>query len=219
MSLKMTRTATYRRPMLSACAVAGLMGGLAFTTLATGLARPAHADDHGSHAKAEMKTGITVSSPWVRATPPGAKVGAGYVQLGNAGGQADRLVAASAPDIAGRVEIHEMSMDDGIMKMRELADGLEIGAGSNVKLKPGGFHLMLMDLKRPIEEGEDVKMSLTFKNAGQMDVVFKAYGVGSMGPEGAKSGPKSGPKSGHEGHAGHGGGHHGEHHGHGEMKK
>lgn len=142
--------------------------------------------DHGGHDHGAAAAGadttkagdLVVSSPWTRATPGGAKIGGGYLKITNSGKTADRLVGISS-NIAGHVEIHEMSMDNGVMKMRPLASGLEIKPGETVELKPGGFHVMFMDLKQPLKEGDTVKATLTFEKAGPVDVSFAVNAVGA----------------------------------------
>ena len=139
-----------------------------------------HDHQHGASAAGSdtFKVGdITVAAPWTRATPGGAKVAGGYLKVTNGGAAADKLVGATT-DIAGRVEIHEMSMSGGVMQMRPLDAGLELKAGQTVELKPGGYHVMFMDLKRQLKEGETVKATLQFEKAGKVDVIFK---VGSVG--------------------------------------
>lgn len=94
------------------------------------------------------KGDIVLESPWSRATPAGA----GYLVITNKGSQSDRLLSFTT-DLAGQPEVHEMAMDGGVMKMRPLMKGLEIPAGKSVKLEPGGYHLMLMKLKKPLVQG------------------------------------------------------------------
>ena len=86
--------------------------------------------------------GLKIFAPWTRATPKGAAVGGGYMTITNTGSAPDRLIGGAA-DIAARFEVHEMSMDNGVMKMRELANGLEIKPGEKVELKPGSYHCLL----------------------------------------------------------------------------
>ena len=124
---------------------------------------------------------VTVTAPWARATPPGAKVGAAYMSLRNAGAAGDRLVSA-ATEVAERVEIHEMSMDNGVMKMRQLTGGLDVPAGKTVDLKPGGYHLMLIGLKQPLKAGETVKATVTFEKAGAVPVELKIEQMGAAAP-------------------------------------
>lgn len=126
---------------------------------------------------------ITVSGAWIRATPGGAKVAGGFLEIANAGAAADRLTGGTI-DAAGRVEVHEMTMDGDVMRMRELADGLEIPAGGAVSLRPGSFHLMLMDLARPLKEGETVTGTLRFEKAGELPVTFMVEAIGAKGPKG-----------------------------------
>ena len=122
---------------------------------------------------------ISLDHPWSRATPAGAQVGAGYVTIKNTGAAPDRLLSVSA-DVAGKVEVHEMSMADGVMKMRAI-NGLEIAAGKSVELKPGGFHIMFEDLKQPLKMGETVKGALKFEKAGTVPVEFKVEAMGASG--------------------------------------
>jgi len=127
---------------------------------------------------------LVIDHPWARATPGGATVGGGYLVVTNGGSAADRLIAVAAPDIAGRVEIHEMATTNGIMTMRALPAGLPIPPGGKVELKPGGFHVMFMDLKRPLAAGESVPAVLTFEKAGAVPVSFKVEAIGASQPKG-----------------------------------
>jgi len=145
----------------------------------------------------EFKAGdIHVGHPWSRATLPGAKVAAGYLTLRNDGAAADRLVSATA-EIAAKVEIHEMKVDDkGVMTMRPLAGGVEIAPGAEVKLAPGGIHLMFMDLGQPAQEGVRFKGTLTFEKAGTIDVEFAVDAMGAAPAQGGNT---------HGAHGAHGG--------------
>jgi copper(I)-binding protein len=122
--------------------------------------------------------GLSVTSPWTRATPGGAKIAGGYLKITNNGPSADRFVGAKS-DTADRVEIHEMSMSDGVMKMRPLPNGLEIKPGETVELKSGGYHLMFMDLKQPLKQGDTLKATLQFEKAGSLDVNFNVNALGA----------------------------------------
>ena len=117
-------------------------------------AAPARADD----VKAG---GLIISQAWARATPNGAKIGGGYLTIENTGTAPDRLLGGSA-DVASSVQVHEMSMDNGVMKMRPLEKGLTIDPGKTVKLAPGGYHLMMMDLKSPATAAGSFRSSVTF---------------------------------------------------------
>jgi periplasmic copper chaperone A len=139
--------------------------------------------DHGAKGamagSATFKLGdLTVTSPWTRATPGGAKIAGGYLKITNNGTSADRFVGAKS-DATDRVEIHEMSMSDGVMKMRPLPNGLEIKPGETVELKSGGYHLMFMDLKRPLKQGDSFKARLQFEKAGSLEVNFNVNALGA----------------------------------------
>jgi periplasmic copper chaperone A len=130
-------------------------------------------------AAQEFKAGgITVVAPWARATPGGAKVGGAYLELKAAAGAGDRLVSASST-AAGTVEIHEHANEGGVMKMRRI-DGLAVPAGGSVVLKPGGYHLMLMDLKQPLKQGDKLQLTLTFEKAGALSVEGPVAPLGAM---------------------------------------
>jgi copper(I)-binding protein len=139
--------------------------------------------DHGGQSamagSATFKLGdLTVTSPWTRATPGGAKIAGGYLKITNNGAGSDRFVGATS-DATDRVEIHEMSMSDGVMKMRPLPNGLEIKPGETVELKSGGYHLMFMDLKQPLKQGDTLKATLKFEKAGSLDVNFNVNALGA----------------------------------------
>ncbi|MCA1388280.1 MULTISPECIES: copper chaperone PCu(A)C [Bradyrhizobium] len=132
----------------------------------------------------DVKAGdLVISQAWSRATPGGAKVAGGYLTIENKGSAADRLVSVSA-DIAGKAEIHEMAMDNGVMKMRALDKGLAIEPGKTVKLAPGGNHLMLQELKGPFKQGDKVPVTLQFEKAGKITVALDVQGVGAQAPGG-----------------------------------
>ena len=125
---------------------------------------------------------LVIDHPWSRATPKGAAVAGGYMKITNTGTTADRLVGGSA-EVAKRFELHEMSMEGGVMKMRELSNGLEIPAGASVELKPGSYHVMLQNLARQLTKGERVKASLTFEKAGKVEIEFTVEAVGGAPKE------------------------------------
>lgn len=138
----------------------------------------------------EYKAGpIRIEAPWIRATPSGAQVAGGYMKIENTGKEADRLVSGSAA-IAGKFEIHEMKMSGTIMKMRELDKGLDLPPGGSVELKPGSYHLMLMDLKAQPKAGDTIKGTLVFEKAGKIDVEYTVRGM--AGGAGGHSGHGSG---------------------------
>jgi len=127
---------------------------------------------------AQETAAIVVDAPWTRATAPGAPTGAGYLTLRNTGDSPDRLVDARSP-AADRVEIHEMAMEEGVMRMRRLADGLPLPADGEVRLEPGGHHLMFMGLAEPLEEGGSVPVTLVFERAGERRVDLPVAPLGA----------------------------------------
>lgn len=114
--------------------------------------------------------GIRIDHAASHSMVPGAKVGDGYLTITNTGTEPDRLVAASS-ERAKTVQLHQMSMDNGIMTMRELKGGLAIPAGQTVRLEPS-YHLMFQDVAKPFKQGETIKTVLTFEKAGQVEVDF-----------------------------------------------
>lgn len=137
----------------------------------------------------DIKAGdLVISQAWSRATPGGAKVAGGYLTIENKGAASDRLIGGSA-EIAGKFEIHEMAMDNGVMKMRALDKGIAIDAGKTVKFAPGGYHLMLEDLKGPLKQGDKVPVTLQFEKAGKVSISLDVQGVGAQTPgDGGHSG-------------------------------
>ena len=128
----------------------------------------------------ESKLGeLMLDRPWARATPGAAKNGAAFMIIHNHGASPDRLLTA-ASEAAARVELHTHLNNNGVMQMREV-DAIDVPAGGMAELKPGGFHVMLMGLKKPLKEGESFPLTLTFEKAGSTTVEVKVEGVGAMG--------------------------------------
>jgi periplasmic copper chaperone A len=150
---------------------------VACTVLLAGVfAAPARAE--------EVKAGdLVITQAWSRATPGGAKVAGGYLTIQNKGSAPDRLIGGSA-DVAGKVQVHEMGMNNGVMTMRPLDHGLTIEPGKTVKLAPGGYHLMLLDLKNPLKQGDKLPVTLEFEKAGKVKLSLDVQGVGAQGPAG-----------------------------------
>ena len=123
---------------------------------------------------------IMIENAFSRATLPNQPVAGAFMMLKNTGSEADRLIAAET-DIAGRVEIHEMAMSGDVMKMRKLDDGLEIPAGEEVELKPGGYHVMFFDLTGPLKEGEMFEVTLEFAEAGKVTLPVMILAKGAKG--------------------------------------
>ena len=157
--------------------VSSAIAGIAM--LASVLAAPARAG--------EIKAGdLVISQAWSRATPGGAKTGGGYLTIENKGTVADRLIGGSA-DVAGSVQVHEMSVNNGVMTMRPLESGLTIEPGKTVKLAPGGYHLMLHELKTPLKQGDKIPVTLEFEKAGKVAVSFDVQGIGAQAPAGGQN--------------------------------
>lgn len=140
-----------------------------------------------------VKGDIRITQPWSRATPAGAKVAAGYLAVTNTGKTADRLVGGTAAS-AGVFELHDMTMTDGVMRMRRIEGGIELKPGATVRLQPGGMHVMFMELKQPLKQGERIKGTLVFEKAGTVEIEYEVAGIGA-GPPGAGS-----QGGGHKGH-------------------
>jgi copper(I)-binding protein len=144
------------------------------------LAAPSRAED--------VKAGdLVITQAWARATPGGAKTGGGFLTIENKGSAPDKLTGVSA-DVAGKVEVHEMAMDGGVMKMRPVEGGLTIDPGKTVKLAPGGLHLMMTGLKSPLKQGDKLPVTLQFEKAGKVAVTLDVQGVGAPGPSGNMGG-------------------------------
>jgi copper(I)-binding protein len=124
---------------------------------------------------------IAITAPWSRETAEGQDAGGAFMTIANSGTAADRLTGGSTP-VAGEVQVHTVDMTDGVMRMRQLEDGLEIPAGGSVTLRPGSFHIMLMQLTQPLRQGEAVPVTLTFENAGTVEVELTVQPVGAQGP-------------------------------------
>jgi copper(I)-binding protein len=138
---------------------------------------------HGRDAAAaDFSIGsIQIGNPWTRATPKGADIAGAYMTLSNKGTAPDRLIGGSSP-VAGRFELHLMTVEDGVMKMRPVDGGLEVKPGATVELKPGSFHIMLMGLKQPMEKGQKVKGTLVFEKAGTVEIEYAVEALGASSP-------------------------------------
>ena len=153
------------------------MRALALLVLLVGLA--------GAAASAVAQTGqIAIDHAWARATPGNSEIGAAYATIRSSA--ADRLVAAATP-VAAKAELHTVEMAGMVMKMRPVA-GLDIPAGTPVSLKPGGYHIMLTGLVRPLRAGETFPLTLTFAKAGARTVTVAVEKVGAAGPPSAAGG-------------------------------
>ncbi len=138
---------------------------------------PATASAHEMTVK-----GVTVAHPWARAMPQGATVGSAFAEIKTDKDTSDRLIGVSSP-VAKSVEVHSMTMDGDVMKMRRL-DGIDLKPGESHVLKPMAEHIMLFGLTQPLKEGDLIKLTLTFAKAGPIEVEGTVEPPGAMGPHG-----------------------------------
>jgi copper(I)-binding protein len=129
------------------------------------------------------EAGPKIEHPWARATPGGAKTAAAYLTI-EGGASPDRLLAVSTP-VAGKAELHSTTNEGGVMKMHAVG-GIDVPARQPVELKPGAYHVMLMELKHPLKEGESFPLTLTFEKAGERKVTVAVEKAGAMGKMGGK---------------------------------
>lgn len=123
---------------------------------------------HNDMKNPEYRLGqLKIENPYARATAPGQKAAGGFMKIENKG-TADQLIAASSP-VAGEMQLHTMAMDGNVMKMREVK-AIDVPANGSVDLKPGGLHLMFMDIKTPLKAGEAVPVKLKFQKAGEVEI-------------------------------------------------
>jgi periplasmic copper chaperone A len=132
-------------------------------------------------AQAYKLGSLEIDQPWTRATAPTAKAGGGFVTIINKATTADRLIAARSA-VSDKVEIHEMKMDGNVMRMRELDKGVEIPPGATVELKPGGLHIMFMELRAPLAKDTKVPLTLVFEKAGSIDIELPVQAIGAQPP-------------------------------------
>jgi copper(I)-binding protein len=158
----------------------GSLAGICGLAAAQLMATTGHAADYDVGA-------VHIAQPWARATPKGASAAAGYMTITNGGTTPDRLMCVSS-DAAVECQIHTMSLEGGIMKMRPVEGGLEIPPGGTVVLKPAGLHLMLVNLKHPLEPGKMVEVTLKFEKAGTVEVELPIAAIGAPAPGAAAGG-------------------------------
>jgi len=125
---------------------------------------------------------LTINHPWTRATAPKAAAAAGYLTITNTGATEETLTAATM-DGAGHTMLHQTQLDNGVAKMVHLGSGIAIPAGATVKLEPGSYHIMAMQLTQGYTAGQSVSGTLTFKNAGTVPVSFKVDTLGAQTPK------------------------------------
>lgn len=169
--------------MMRLSCMAVFVSAVIFAVPVAAKAQHMHAQQHTgtAHGSADLPIvslgRISISAPWSRATPGSAKVAGGFLTLTNQG-EPDTLISAAAPEIAGRVEMHETTLTDGIMRMREKEGGIALSSNATAEFKPGGLHMMFMDLKRPLKAGERFKADFVFAKAGKVTVEFTVRAMG-----------------------------------------
>jgi len=123
---------------------------------------------------------VEIEQPWARATAPGAQVAGGYMTIRNKGADTDKLVGASS-GAAARVELHVHIREGDVMKMRQVG-AYEVPANGSFELKPGGAHLMFLQIARPFKEGEKIRVELRFEKAGEVAAEFHVGRLGDSKP-------------------------------------
>ena len=121
---------------------------------------------------------LSISKAWARATPGKAGNGAAYISISNATKTTDRLKIVKG-NVAERIEIHTHLLDNGVMRMRQI-DGVDLPAGGTIEMKPGGYHVMLIGLSRPLKKGGLFPLTLVFEKAGEVITQVKILSVGAM---------------------------------------
>lgn len=123
---------------------------------------------------------LEIDSPWARASVGTTRPSAAYVTIRNTGDRPERLIEVTTP-VAGHAETHAMAHEGGMMKMRP-AGPLEIPPEGELRLAPGGLHIMLMELKEPLEEGAGLALTLVFETAGEVTVEVPVAAIGAAAP-------------------------------------
>ncbi len=191
-------TYSSRARLAAALCLVSLLPAFAYSApilVASATAQPSHDHVANDQAAGPVQFGaLEITASFTRATLPNAPTGGGYMTIANHGREADRLLSATSP-AASVVEIHRMSVENDVMRMQALPDGVEIPPGGTVTLAPGGLHLMFISLAQPFVEGETIPVTLTFEKAGTVDVELPVAGIAADAPTPAP-------------HATHGVGHH-----------
>lgn len=169
---------TYPNTPTMTSAAAAILVALLIAVLAPApAALAANSDQAGDYSAGPMQ----ITQPWARATSKGAATGAAYMTITNTGTAPDR-VACVSDDASAQCQIHSTTMTGGVMQMRPVEGGLEIKPGETVTFKPGGYHVMFVDLKHPLVQGQAVRATLKFDRAGSVDVVYPIAGIGAPAP-------------------------------------
>ena len=132
----------------------------------------------GAFAQNAKVGSVQIENAYTRATVPGQQVAGGFMKIENKGA-ADQLISASSP-VSGEVQLHEMAMEGNVMRMRQVKE-VVVPAGGTVERKPGGLHLMFINIKAPLTAGETVPVKLKFAKAGEVEVKMPVNAMGNPG--------------------------------------
>lgn len=120
----------------------------------------------------QSRSTLAVADAWASVSPKGSKVAAGYFMVANGGIETDKLVSVTSPR-AGKIELHEITLDGKVAKMRPVAGGIDVPPGGSTMLQEDGIHVMFMNVDAPFTEGETIPVTLTFEKAGNVDITMK----------------------------------------------
>lgn len=151
---------------------------LALVCFASPLAADSTAATPAAHSTVRVGD-LVIEGGWTREPPPGASVAGGYMTITNTGDASDTLVGGSAP-FAERFEVHEMAVEDGMMRMAPVPGGLLIPAGESVMLQPGGYHVMFMGITDAPAAGETASVTLRFEKAGEVTLTLPVATMGAQ---------------------------------------
>ncbi|MEZ5825472.1 MAG: copper chaperone PCu(A)C [Geminicoccaceae bacterium] len=168
-----------------------LAGLFAIATLTSLPQKSAYAEESETYRLGDL----VIEGLWSRETPRSAKNGASFMTITNEGSEDDRLVAASS-DAAGRVELHTHLMDGGVMRMRQV-EAIDLPAGETVMLQPGGLHVMLLDLPKPLAKGDELALELMFEKSGTIETLVPVADI-TRGAMGGHAKGKMGEGKGHD---------------------
>jgi periplasmic copper chaperone A len=181
----------HRRRVLAASLCVACFAAQAFAASPSGSSAPAVPVTAAASDATQVKVGsLVIDTPWARATPPGARIGGGFLTITNAGSEADQLTGGTA-SFADRVEIHQTEMTGNVMHMHQMSDGVEIKPGQTVVFKPGAYHLMFVNVKAPLKQGSRVKATLNFAKAGPVEVEFPVLAIGAGAPQATQMPPQT----------------------------
>ena len=161
----------YRKIFISVMVLAVLGAVSACESKSKGSSASSKPTGSPATSKSKSLNPVSVKNPWIRLRPPGMKVTGGFIRLINPNDVSDKLLSA-ASDICEATELHQMIHENNIMKMKKV-DSIELPASGTLDLKPGGYHLMFINLKSPLKADQKVRVKLTFEKSGSRSVIFQ----------------------------------------------